>query len=81
MMKSLIITLLDARSDSLTVTWPATPGASKYRLEYRMAAAGDPNDFILLSDQLTQTQARKKNLSPEKEYFFRVAPIVDDILM
>lgn len=40
----------------------------------------DQDDFELLSDKLTQTQARKKNLSPEKEYFFRVAPIVGDTL-
>jgi thiol-disulfide isomerase/thioredoxin len=69
--------LLDARSDSLTVTWPPTEGASKYRLEYRTA---DQEDFELLSEKLTQTQARKKNLSPEKDYYFRVAPIVNDVL-
>lgn len=67
--------LLDARSTSLTVTWPATEAATKYRLEYR---TGDQEDFQLLSDKLTQTQARKKNLIPENDYFFRVAPLVGE---
>jgi len=69
------IIILDARSTSLTVTWPAEAAAAKYRLEYRTT---DQDDFELLSDKLTQTQARKKNLIPEKEYFFRVAPIIGD---
>jgi len=69
------IHLIDATSNSLTVTWPATEKASRYRLEYRTA---EQADFALLSDKLSQTQARKKNLRPDNEYFFRVAPIVDE---
>ena len=72
------ITLLDARSNSLTVTWEPTSGASKYRLEYRTT---EQENFELLSENLTQPQARKKNLRPEEDYFFRAAPIVDDKLM
>ncbi len=75
-MTSLI--LIDARCDSLTVTWPPDLRASRYRLECRTA---DQDNFELLSEKLTQTQAKKKNLIPEKEYFFRVAPIVNDTLM
>ena len=71
------VILIDARSNSLTVTWPPTSGASKYRLEFRTA---DQDDFELLSEKLTQTQAKKKNMNAAKEYYFRVAPIMDDIL-
>lgn len=52
--------------------------ASRYRLEYR--TTGQEN-FELLSENLTQPQARKKNLRPDEDYFFRVAPIVNDKLM
>eukprot|EP00934_Nitzschia_sp_Nitz4_P006808 Nitzschia sp. Nitz4//scaffold27_size158506//152578//153570//NITZ4_002627-RA/size158506-processed-gene-0.94-mRNA-1//-1//CDS//3329545569//6798//frame0 len=69
------IVLIDARSNSLAITWPEVSGASKYRLEYKTA---DQTDFDLLSDKLTQTQARKKNLQSDQQYFFRVAPIVND---
>lgn len=71
------IILIDARSDSLTLTWPATEKASRYRLEFRTA---EQSDFALLSDKLSHNLARKKNVSPDNEYFFRVAPIVDDKL-
>jgi thiol-disulfide isomerase/thioredoxin len=63
------VTLIDARSDSLTVSWPAAEQENvKYRLEYK---SGD-DDFALLSDKLSQPQARKRNLTPGAEYFFRV---------
>lgn len=72
------VILIDARSNSLTVTWEPMSGASKYRLEYRTA---DQESFELLSENLTQPQARKKNLRPDEDYFFRVAPIVNNDLM
>ncbi|KAG7344270.1 thioredoxin-like protein [Nitzschia inconspicua] len=68
--------LVDARSDSLTVTWPSTSGATRYVLEYRTS---NEDDFQLLSDKLTQPQARKRNLKPVTSYYFRVAPIVNGI--
>eukprot|EP00980_Cylindrotheca_fusiformis_P013949 scaffold3621_cov114-Cylindrotheca_fusiformis.AAC.14 len=71
------VILIDARSDSLTVSWPAMEGASKYVLEYKPAAAAD-EDFVLLSDKLSQPQARKRNLIPGKAYFFRVAAASED---
>jgi thiol-disulfide isomerase/thioredoxin len=72
------IILIDARSNSLTVTWPPTQGATCYRLEYRTTASQQDDDFELLSDKLTQTQARKRNLSPDHSYFFRVAAVLND---
>lgn len=67
---TMTITLIDARSDSLTVSWPATEGVAKYVLEYKTE---DDDEFLLLSDKLSQPQARKRNLAPGKGYFFRVA--------
>ena len=69
------IVLIDNRSVSLTVTWPATEGASRYTLEFRTS---DQDDFQQLSDKLTQTQARKRNLTPQTTYFFRVAAVVNE---
>ena len=68
------IILLDARADSLTVTWPASQGAAKYLLEFRSTAH---DEFQRLPVQLTQTQAKKKNLDPNTEYFFRAAAVID----
>lgn len=64
------VTLIDARSDSLTVSWPAAEQEKNvhYRLEYQ---SGD-DDFALLSDKLSQPQARKRNLTPGTNYKFRV---------
>ena len=72
------IILIDSRSDSLTVSWPAIKGggeggATKYQLEYRTGGGGPEEEFVLLSDKLSQTQARKRNLTPGTNYFFRVA--------
>jgi thiol-disulfide isomerase/thioredoxin len=69
------IVLIDARSTSITVTWPAVDGASRYILEFRTA---EEEDCSTLSDKLTSTQARKRNLSPEQSYCFRVAGVVKD---
>lgn len=65
---------MDARSDSLTISWPGTKLATCYILECRTA----DTDWEVLSENLTQTQVRKKNLDPEFEYFFRVAAVFDD---
>lgn len=69
------ITLIDSRSTALTVTWPATEGASRYILEYRSSSTAT-EEFELLSEKLKQTQARKKNLAPNRPYFFRVAAVL-----
>lgn len=69
------LALVDARSDSLTVTWPANPRASRYVLEFRNA---ETHDFQELSSKLTHAQARKRNLTPDQAYFFRVAPVVGE---
>lgn len=71
---SMSIVLLDARSDSLCVSWPGTTLARCYILDYRTA----DSDWECLSENLRQTQVRKKNLDPEYEYFFRVAAVFDD---
>lgn len=68
------IVLLDARSESLTVSWPGTQLANHYILEYCTV----DTDWECLSDSLKQTQVRKKNLSSECEYFFRAAAVFDD---
>jgi thiol-disulfide isomerase/thioredoxin len=71
------IVLIDATSSSLTVTWPSTPGATKYVLEYR--TAGELN-FVSLSDKLIRTQARKNNLNdPDGAGFiFRAGALIGD---
>lgn len=71
-----MIQLIDARSDSLTVTWPVMEGATKYVLELK--SNNDDEDFRELSSKLTQPQAKKKNLTPDHDYWFRVAPIGKD---
>lgn len=61
------ITLIDATSDSLTVSWPEIPTKSststaattRYVLQYKKATADD-STFETLSDKLSSTQARKK---------------------
>mmetsp|Transcript_46264 Transcript_46264/g.112128 ORF Transcript_46264/g.112128 Transcript_46264/m.112128 type:complete len:370 (-) Transcript_46264:490-1599(-) len=82
------VILVDARSDSLTVSWPAAAAAAaeqenvKYRLEYKSGddsttTEAENDGFTLLSDKLSQPQARKRNLTPGTEYFFRVQAVVD----
>lgn len=67
------ISLIDARSNSLTVTWPETAGCSQYNLEYRTT---DEESFTVLSESLKSSQARKKNLTSEHAYIFKVTPIL-----
>ena len=70
------VILVDARSDSLTVSWPASSSSenAKYRLEYSTTN----QDFELLSDKLSQPQARKRNLTPNQQYWFRVQVVDGD---
>jgi len=66
------VALIDATSDSLSISWNEFPGALRYVLQYR---ASVDEEFTTLSDKLTTTQARKKNLDPNHQYFFRVGPL------
>ena len=68
------VTLLDARSDSLTVTWPRIKQARRYILEFRTSETA----WERLSDDIRQTQVRKRHLDPNFEYFFRVAAVFND---
>ena len=65
------VVLIDARCDSLTVSWPAITGAEYYLLEFRT----EEEDWDLLADDLTQPLARKHNLEAALAYHFRVAPL------
>jgi thiol-disulfide isomerase/thioredoxin len=73
------LVLIDATSDSLTVSWPETAKASRYILQYRKATNSDKEDFETLSDKLTTTQARKRNLSDENKtgFIFRAGAVPD----
>ena len=68
------IVLIDATSTSLTVSWPPKDGATRYILEYKTE---HESQFQLLSNQLTQPQARKRNLSDPNGYYFRAGAVVD----
>jgi thiol-disulfide isomerase/thioredoxin len=71
------VVLIDATSSSLTVSWPPTEGATRYILEYKTA---QQDEFQVLSDKLTQPQARKRNLDDHAGgYLFRAGAIVGDI--
>jgi len=75
------IILLDAESDKLLVSWPAVPNATKYTLQYRRVGSDDDDaPFETLSDKLSGTQARKKNLTDEAGlgFLFRVGATMKD---
>lgn len=76
--QTMSIVLIDASSTSLTVSWPGveTEDAVKYILQYRRSS-DDPDTYQTLSEGLTTTQARKKNLVDENHvgFFFRVQPV------
>jgi thiol-disulfide isomerase/thioredoxin len=78
------IVLVDSTSNSLTVSWPETPGAARYALQFRKGGAehgdGNQSDFETLSDELTSTQARKKNLIDNggSGFVFRVSAVDHD---
>jgi hypothetical protein len=73
------VVLIDATSDSLTVSWPETAKASRYILQYRKATNSDKEEFETLSDKLTTNQARKRNLSDESQtgFIFRAGAVLD----
>lgn len=67
------IVLIDATSDSLTVSWKAVPGSTHYVLQYR----GEDGEYETLSDKLSSTQVKKRNLIPGASYSFRVKGSLD----
>jgi thiol-disulfide isomerase/thioredoxin len=78
-MSSLLLSLIDATSSSLTVSWPAVKEAKSYILQYRQGDDDDEASFETLSTTLTTTQARKNNLTfNEHGYVFRVKAADDD---
>jgi thiol-disulfide isomerase/thioredoxin len=76
----MVIALIDATSDSLTVSWTETKGATRYVLEYRKNTSSDSEEFETLSEKLLTTQARKKNLNDENGtgFVFRVGAVLQD---
>lgn len=65
------IVLVDASSDSLTISWPEAPDAKKsYLLEFKTDQDGE---WQVLSEQLTTPQVRKRNLQSSLRYQFRVS--------
>lgn len=73
--------MIDSDDSSLTITWPEVPKARRYMLEYvtnasgaRSAASdGEDENYQVLSDKLTGTQVKKRNLSSnEGPFIFRV---------
>ena len=72
-----MLALIDSTPTSLTVTWPATKGAIKYALQYRKT---DSETFETLSDKLTQTQARKRNLTDANRagFLFRAGAVTHE---
>uniref|UniRef100_A0A7S4UKE2 protein-disulfide reductase n=1 Tax=Ditylum brightwellii TaxID=49249 RepID=A0A7S4UKE2_9STRA len=67
------IVLIDSDTTSLTISWPEVPRARRYALEYTDATTNETNAYTVLSDKLTSTQARKRNLDPKHGPFtFRV---------
>mmetsp|Transcript_7556 Transcript_7556/g.9313 ORF Transcript_7556/g.9313 Transcript_7556/m.9313 type:complete len:344 (-) Transcript_7556:65-1096(-) len=69
------VILIDATTDSITISWPPPPekSSAKYILEYRGI---NVPEFVTLSSSVSATQAKKKNLkSSDGPFFFRVRPI------
>ena len=70
------LVLLHAEADALTVSWPEklllSSSDVRYVLQYRPATA---DDFVTLSENLTVTQVRKKNLTGTDGFVFRVKAV------
>jgi hypothetical protein len=74
------IVLIDASADALTISWPEEAksstryGLQRYVLQYKKTS-DDNSSFETLSDQLSSTQIRKRNLTdPDNAgFYFRVA--------
>jgi len=71
------IVLVDARCDSITISWMKAEEAVCYILEYRTVNPLEP-DWQLLAEDIQGTSSRKRNLMPESQYFFRVSPVYED---
>ena len=69
--KKLGMICVDSTASSITVSWPATPHAERYILQYRIAGVGGTeNDFETLSETLSVPQARKRNLIDQDNFGF-----------
>ena len=70
-----MIVLIDSDESSLTISWPEVKGARRYVLEYAVSSSSGKLEYQKLSDKLTTTQVRKRNLDPKDGPFkFRVRP-------
>ncbi len=64
---------LTANPDSsITITWPASPGATSYNLYRGTASGGEGNTPIATTTQTTYTD---KNLSPTPIYFYEISAV------
>jgi hypothetical protein len=61
----------------MIISWAAAEGAVCYILEYRTVSPLEP-DFECLAEDIQGTSSRKRNLLPEAQYFFRVAPVYEN---
>ncbi|EKX33845.1 hypothetical protein GUITHDRAFT_155920 [Guillardia theta CCMP2712] len=59
----------DVEAEAVTLSWSKVPNAVKYEVQIKQEEGGD---FTTISDSLTSTLVRKKNLKPNTEYFARV---------
>jgi hypothetical protein len=71
------LVLIDARCDSMIISWCQVEGAVCYILELRTVNPLEP-DWQRLAEDIQGTSSRKRNLLPEAEYFFRISPVFDD---
>ena len=71
------VILVDARCDSVTISWTKVEEAVCYILEYRTVNPLEP-DWQRLAEDIQGTSSRKRNLMPESQYFFRISPVYED---
>lgn len=71
------VMLVDARSDSVTISWVKVEESVCYILEYRTCNPLEP-DWQRLAEDIQGTSSRKRNLMPESQYFFRISPVYED---
>lgn len=69
--------LIDSSDNSLTISWPEVPGSERYVLQYREDTSSDQIVFQTLSENMSTTQARKRNLDGGNGYIFRAGGIVN----
>lgn len=70
--------LIDSTDTTLTVSWPDVRGAQRYVLQYRKDTSSDEIVYETLSEKLSTTQARKRNLPSGGSFFFRAGAIKSD---